>query len=167
MSSVMCTLASVIKNPVLFASHTHTHTHTVPPPTITFSGRLVTPVDLSPPTLYAGTVFTLTCGVELVREADTPVDITTTWSRDGAVLTSSGRVSMSTTASQSEGDSILYQSEVVFAPLSNQEEGGDGGNYTCSALVQNSAYITGSSAEGSQEILVEGEYPQLPRLLCW
>ena len=148
-------------------THTHTHTHTVPPPNITFSGRLVTPVDLSSPTLYAGTVFTLTCGVELVGEADTPVDITTTWSRDGAVLTSNGRVSVNTTASQSEGDSSLYQSEVVFAPLSSQEEGGDGGNYTCSALVQSSSHITGSRAEGSQEILVEGEYTQPPRLLCW
>ena len=127
---------------------------------------MVTPVDLFSSTLYAGTVFTLTCGVELVEEVNTPVDITTTWSKDGANLTSSGRVSVSTTASQSEGDNSLYQSVVVFDPLSNQEEGGDDGTYTCSALVQSSAYITGSSAEGSQEILVEGEYPQLTYLTC-
>ena len=152
-------------------THTHTcthmHTHTVPPPNITFSGRLVTPVDLSSPTLSAGTVFTLTCGVELVEDVDTPVGITTTWSKDGADLISNDRVLVSTTASQSEGDSSLYQSEMVFVPLSSQEDGGDGGNYTCSAVVQNSTHITGSSAEGSQEILVEGEYPQLPHLLCW
>ena len=134
----------------------HVHTHTVPPPSITFSGQLVSPVDLSS-TLYAGTVFTLTCEVELVSEVNTPVTISTSWSKDGAELSGSDRISVDSMASQSESTTYMYGSDLVFTPLSNQESGGDDGNYTCTATVLDSTYITGSDNNGTEMIVVEGQ----------
>ena len=127
----------------------------VPAPAITFSGRLVSPADLSSTPLYSGTVFTLTCVVELVSEVDTTVTVLTSWNKDGSVISSSDRVSVITTATQST-TSYVYESDVVFNPLSNLESGGDDGDYTCSADVQNDSYITGSTSSGTQTIVVEG-----------
>ena len=135
---------------------THTHTHTVPPPSITFSGQLVTPLDLSS-TLYAGTVFTLTCEVELVPEVDTFVTISTSWSKDEAPLNGSQRITVDSMASQSGSTTYMYGSDLVFIPLSNQESGGDDGNYMCTATVQDSTYITGSDSSGTEMIVVEGQ----------
>ena len=137
-------------------THTHTHTHTVPPPTITFSGQLVSPVDLCS-TLYAGTVFTLTCEVSLVQEVDTSVTISTSWSKDGANLSGSDRISVDGMASQSGNTTYMYGSDLVFTPLSNQHSVGDDGNYMCTATVQDSTYITGSDNSGTEMIAVEGQ----------
>ena len=128
---------------------------TVPAPTITFSGRLLSPVDLSSTPLYSGTVFTLTCLVELVSEVDTTVTVLTSWNKNGSVISSSDRVSVITTAVQST-TLYVYESGIVFNPLSNMESGGDDGDYTCSADVQNDSYITGSTSSGTQTIAVEG-----------
>ena len=134
----------------------HVHTHTVPPPTITFSGQLVSPVDLSS-TLYAGTVFTLTCEVELLSEVDTSVTISTSWSKDGTELSGSDRNSVDSIASQSGSTTYMYWSDLVFTPLSNQESVGDDGNYKCTATVLDSTYITGSDNSGTEMIAVEGQ----------
>ena len=128
---------------------------TVPVPNITFSGRLMSPVNLSSTPLYSGTVFTLTCLVELVLEVDAIVTVRTSWYKDGSMISSSDRVSMITTAVP-RTISYVYESDVVFNPLSNMEPGGDDGNYTCSADVQNDSYITGSTSSGTQKIVVEG-----------
>ena len=128
----------------------------VPVPTITFSGRLrLSPVDLSSTPLYSGTVFTLTCLVELVLEVDTTLTVLTSWYKDGSVISSSDRVLVITTAVR-RTVSYVYESDVVFNPLSNMESGGDDGDYTCSADVQNDSYITGSTSSGTQKIVVEG-----------
>ena len=131
------------------------HVLTVPAPTISFSGRLVSPVDLSSTPLYSGTVFTLTCVVELVSEVDNTVIVLTSWNKDGSMINSSDRVSVNTTAAQST-TVYVYESDVVFNPLSNMESGGDDGDYTCSADVQNDDYITGSTNSSTQAIAVEG-----------
>ena len=136
--------------------YTCSHTHTVPPPSITFSGQLVTPVDLSS-TLYAGTVFTLTCEVELLSEVDTSVNVSTSWSKDGAELSGSDRISVDGMASPSGSTTHMYGSDLVFTPLSNRESVGDDGNYMCTATVLDSTYITGSDSSGTEMIAVEGQ----------
>ena len=115
----------------------------------------MSPVDLSSTPLYSGTVFTLTCVVELVSEVDTTVTVLTSWNKDGSVISSSDHVSVITIAAQNT-TLYVYESDVVFNPLSNMESGGDDGDYTCSAEVQNDTYITGSINSGTQTITVEG-----------
>ena len=115
----------------------------------------MSPVDLSTATLYSGTVFTLTCVVELVPQVDTSVTVLTSWTKNGNTVTNTGRITV-----DSEADEITsseYGSDVVFNPLSNMESGGDDGDYTCSAQVRNDTYITGSSASGTQTIYVESK----------
>ena len=129
---------------------------TVPAPTITFSGRLVSPVDLSSTPLYSGTVFTLTCVVELVSEVDTTVTVLTSWNKDGSMISSSSRISVDSAAVQNTAFMNMYESDVVFNPMSNMESGGDDGDYICSADVQNDSYITGSTNNDTQTIAVEG-----------
>ena len=126
----------------------------VPAPTITFTGQLLSVVDLSSTSLYSGTVFSLICVVELVPEVDTPLTVLTSWHKDGSRMSSSERISVASIASQTSRS--MYDSNVTFNPLSNQQSGGDDGKYTCSAEVQNVQYITGNDSSGSQTIAVEG-----------
>ena len=126
-----------------------TYLFAVPPPTISFTGS---PVDLSS-TLYSGTMFTLTCVVELVSEVDTSVTVLTSWTKNNTDLNSTSRISV-------DSEAILittstYGSDVVFTPLSNRRSG-DGGNYTCLAEVRDGEYITGSRSSSTQTIRVEG-----------
>ena len=129
---------------------------TVPAPTITFSGQLVSPVNLSSMLLYSGTVFTLTCVVELVSEVDTTVTVLTSWNKNGSMISSGSRITVDSEAVQNTTFMYVYESDVVFNPLSNMKSGGDDGDYTCSAEVQNEDYITGSSSSGTQTIAVKG-----------
>ena len=102
-------------------------------------------------------MFTLTCEVELLSEVDTLVNVSTSWSKDGAELSGSDRISVDSMASQSGSTTYMYGSDLVFTPLNNQQSGGDDGNYTCIATVQNSTYITGSVNSGIEMIAVEGQ----------
>ena len=52
---------------------------------------------------------------------------------------------------------FIYESDIIFNPLSNTESGGDDGQYTCSAQVKDSEYITGNSNSFTQDITVEGQ----------
>ena len=112
-------------------------------------------VDLSSVTLYSGTVFTLTCVVELVPQVDTSVTVLTSWTKDGTIVTNTSRITVDSEAANIT--SSMYGSDVGFDPLSNMELGGDGEDYTCSVHVRNDTYITGSSASGTQTIAVEGK----------
>ena len=107
-------------------------------------------------TLYSGTVFTLTCVVVLVPEVDTTVTVLTLWSKDGSMISSTDRISVDAIVHQNMFHIFVYDSSIVFNPLSNMESGGDDGNYTCSAQVLNDTYITGSDNSGSDPIVVEG-----------
>ena len=131
---------------------------TVPVPTVNFLGLLVNQFDLDSTTLYSGTVFTLTCVVMVVPEVDTTVTVLTSWSKGGSMISSTDRVFVDTIAQQNLFHMIVYDSGIVFNPLSNMELGGDDGNYTCSAQVQDDDYVTGSNSSGTQTIAVEGQY---------
>ena len=128
----------------------------VPAPTITFSGQLVSPVILLSTQLYSGTVFTLTCVVKLALEVDTTVTVITSWNKNGNMISNTSRTSADSVAVQNTIFQYVYESSVVFNPLSNMELGGDDGDYICSAEVQNVTYITGSTSSGTQTIAVEG-----------
>ena len=125
---------------------------TVPEPFISFTGS---PVDLSTDTLYSGTVFTLTCVVELVSEVDTNVTVLTSWTKNDTELNGTDRISVDSEAILQDTTSV-YQSDVVFTPLSNIAPDGDNGNYTCSAEVMDSDYIAGSNSIDTQSISVKG-----------
>ena len=114
----------------------------------------MSPVDPSA-TLYSGTVFTLTCVVELVPEVDTSVTVLTSWTKNGSTITNTGRITVDNEAAKIT--SSEYVSDVVFDPLSNMQHGGDDGGYTCSAQVRDDTYITGSSATDTQTIYVESK----------
>ena len=130
---------------------------TVPEPTIRFTGRVVSPVNLSSVTLYSGTVFNLTCVVDLVKEVDTNLSVLTVWAKNGAAISSdTGRISVDVEAVWNSSVMYVYESNVDFDPLSNAVPGGDGGNYTCSATVESSELISGTTASGTQTITVEG-----------
>ena len=116
----------------------------------------MSPVDLSSTPLYSGTVFTLTCVVELVSEVDTTVTVLTSWNKNGSMISSPGRISVDSMAVQNTTFMYVYESDVVFNRLSNMESGGDDGDYTCSSEVQNDTYITGRTNSGTQTIAVKG-----------
>ena len=116
---------------------------------------MVSPIDISSIPLYSGTVFTLTC-VVMVPEVDTTVTVLTSWYKNDVIIATTDRISVDNTA-QSIND-IVYESDVVFNPLSNMASGGDTGDYTCSARVQDDDYITSNSSSATQAIAVEGQY---------
>ena len=113
----------------------------------------MSPVDSSA-TLYSGTVFTLTCVVELVPQVDTSVTVLTSWTKNGPAITNTSRITVDSEAD--EITSSMYGSDIVFNPLSNMESGDDG-DYTCSAQVKDAKYITGNSSSGTHTISVEGQ----------
>ena len=126
---------------------------TVPELFISFTGS---PVDPSTDTLNSGTVFTLTCVVELVSEVDANVTVLTSWTKNDTELNGTDRISVDSEAILQDTTSV-YQSDVVFTPLSNTAPDGDNGNYTCSAEVMDSEYITGSTSNDTQSISVKGQ----------
>ena len=81
--------------------------------------------------------------MELVSEVDTTVTVLTSWNKDGSMISSTSRISVDSEAVQNTAFMNMYESDVVFNPLSNMESGGDDGDYTCSAEVQNDTYIIG------------------------
>ena len=132
------------------------NTSTVPLPTDTFSGRVISSVNLFTDDLYSGTVFTLTCVVTLVSEVDTSVSVLTSWTKNDSALNGTSRISVDSEATLIT--TSIYGSDVVFTPLSNNGRSGDDGDYTCSAEVRNDTYITGSSSSNTRILSVEGQY---------
>ena len=86
---------------------------------------------------------------------DTNVTVLTSWTKNDTKLNSTSRISVDSEAMLIT--TSMYGSDVVFTPLSNRGSGDDG-NYTCSAEVRDSEYITGSSSSGTQAMSVEGQY---------
>ena len=125
-------------------------------PTISFTGWLLSTVDLSSTSLYSGTVFSLICVVELVPEVDTPLTVLTSWDKDGSRISSSDRISVASMAYKTSRSMYIYDSNVTFNPLSNQQSGGDGGEYSCLAQVLDNDYITGNGSSNMQTVAVEG-----------
>ena len=130
---------------------------TVPKPTVTFSGSLPF-IEL-----YSATAFSLTCIVELVPEVDTTVTILTTWRKDRHDIDyQHDRITGDTVATQNSSFIYIYESVLVFNPLSNLDTGGDSGQYTCSVTVKDGKYISGTNNTATQTLRVKG----IP-FICW
>ena len=104
-------------------------------------------------------MFTLTCVVELVPEVDITVTVLTSWSKDGINITNTSRITADSMAVQTTTTTaVIYESDIMFDPLSNMQSGGDDGNYACSVQVKDQGFINGSSQTGTQDISVKGQY---------
>ena len=104
-------------------------------------------------TLYSGTVFSLTCVVDLGDSVDSPLTVLTIWSKNGSKIhtNENGRITASNEAVNTSTIHI-YESELVFDPLSDSDDG----DYNCSAEVRTTDFIVGSMASGVETIQVEG-----------
>ena len=86
---------------------------------------------------------------------DTTVSVFTDWTRDGREIdTDSGHITVDSQAVQNTSHMSLYESHVMFDPLSRS---GDDGVYSCSVTIEDSEFITGTMASGTLNIAVEGE----------
>ena len=92
----------------------------------------------------------------LVEEVDITVSVLTDWTRDGSHIdTDSGRITVDSQAVQNTSNMSLYESHVMFDPLSRS---GDDGVYSCSVTIEDSEFITGNTASDTQNITVESEF---------
>ena len=132
----------------------HAHVYVVPSPSVD--------VDFSTPgaVTYAGNNVTLNCGTNLlggVRDSDVKVNIG--WTKNGAPFSGvSGRVTLTPTIRIT---SISYITWLIFSPLSSSM---DNGTYMCIATLtpRQPQFVTGSNANDSRTLAVEGEIYLLP-----
>ena len=85
-------------------------------------------MDLSS-ALHAGTVFTVTCEVELVPEVDTPVNISIEWAGPDGVIPIGDNITVKDTTTNGTID--ITTSSLQFSPLRTS----DGGQYACTGRV--------------------------------
>jgi len=89
----------------------------------------------------------LTCSHELNSNVDIPVTVLTVWRRGGQVLTSSGRVNVSTTSSMA---SSLYQATLLVRPTSSSL---DTGVYSCQSSITSEAYVIYEQGSAEQTVV--------------
>ena len=90
------------------------------------------------------------------------------WSRDGNILgNSDSRVLVQSKVTQKMSTMHVYESSVVFNPLSNSETGGDDGNYMCLVKVKDEKFIAGITTNATKVIEVEGQSKQLPMIIMY
>ena len=129
---------------------TYFYFYTVPTPTVTLKGSL--PFN----SLYSATVFKLTCVVELVSHVDTPVTVLTMWRKNNEVLRNSTRISVDSEATQKSSVITVYESRVLFDPLSNMVTSRDSGSYNCSAKIMDSEFVSGVGLNATKTLDVNG-----------
>ena len=127
------------------------HFHSVPEPNVTFSGSL--PFN----SLYSATVVKLTCVVELVSHVNTLVTVLTMWRKNNGVLADSTRITVDSSATQNSSVMTVYESSVVFNPLSNTRTETDSGNYMCSVEIVGTEFVSGGSLNATKTLKVKGQ----------
>ena len=118
---------------------------------MTFSGSL--PFS----SLYSATVFKLTCVVELGPHVDTPVTVLTMWRKNNEVLADSTRITVDSSATQNSSVMTVYESKVVFDPLSNTRTETDSGNYMGSVVIVGTEFVSGGSLNVTKTLKVKGQ----------
>ena len=78
---------------------------------------------------YTGTIFTLTCIIQLHENVDTNVDVVVAWRKRATLLTNNSYTSISQTTTTVGGST--YTTSVILTPLRNEDDGG----YVCHATV--------------------------------
>ena len=109
---------------------------------------------------YAGNNVTLICANNLVgRITDRDVTVNFRWTKDGIPFTGvSGRVTL---IPATKVTTISYLTQLMFSPLSSSM---DNGTYMCITTLtpRQPQFVTGSNANDSRTLAVEGEIYQLP-----
>ena len=101
------------------------------------------------PTVYAGSVLTLSCDIQIRAEVDSEISIVVTWTRNGMVLNDTALRMMSDTVEQRAS---LYLSQLVFNPL---QIGLDDGVYMCEAeVVSNVEFVLLNGISQSNNVKV-------------
>ena len=72
-------------------------------------------------------------------------------------ITNTSRITVDSVAVHDTTITFIYESYIIFNPLSNMASEEDDGQYTCSAQVEDSEYVDGSSNSFTQDIIVEGQ----------
>ena len=95
----------------------------------------------------------------MIPDVDTILSIHTTWRKDTSVIQDSteGHVLADSVAAQSSSSIHIYESTLGFNPLSKAETGDDSGNYTCSVAIKDGLFITGITANATQDLTIKGK----------
>ena len=134
-----------------FPFYTYFHFYSVPTPSVALKGSL--PFN----SLYSATVFKLTCVVETGSHVNTPVTVLIAWSKNGRALSNDSRITVDSKATQNSSNITVYESSVVFDPLSNMATGTDSGNYMCSVEIMDSEFVSGVGLNATKTTNVKGQ----------
>lgn len=93
----------------------------VPPPTVTILPSIST--------VYAGSLLTINCSVELDTAVDSPFTVVTIWRKNGVEFTTLARRTVQETVLIKNS---LYRAQVVFDPVQLDT---DDGQYSCEIIV--------------------------------
>ena len=116
---------------------------------------------------YAGTVFTLTCTIQVHGNVDTPVDVTGEWSKGGLTLLADSSECINISEATSIVDTFTYETSLTFIALRSSD---DAGEYTCNATVSSTpqTYIFPNSNTNTFHLDIKGMVFLFPtyRRLC-
>ena len=107
---------------------------------------------------YAGSVLTLRCGAEIDAAVDVPYSVAVMWTRSGAALGSSDRVTLSNVTQLSP---YTYEASLSINPLSSTS---DTGTYACQMRVNPDPPLQGASQSDMETISVQGIYSCVHRI---
>ena len=118
----------------------------VPPPAVAVFGAQIS---------YAGTLFTLTCTIQVNENVHTPIDVTGEWSKGGVTLAVDSSGCMNISEAISTVDMFTYETSLTFTPLRSSV---DAGEYTCNATVSSvpQTYIRPNSNTNTFHLVING-----------
>ena len=92
--------------------------------------------------------------------------VLTTWSKDGYDINDNSRSRIAADGIAIQNSSVIhvYESALVFSPLSNMDTGGDSGGYKCSVKINDDQFISGITANAIQTLAVQGQSLYVPFL---
>ena len=85
--------------------------------------------------------------------------VLTTWSKAGYDINDNSRSRISADGIAIQNSSVIhvYESALVFNPLSNTDTGGDSGSYKCSVTIKDDRFLSGITANATHTIAVQGQ----------
>ena len=95
--------------------------------------------------------------MELGSHVNTLVTVLTAWSKNGRALSNASRITVDSKATQNSSNITVYESSVVFDPLSNMVTGTDSGNYMCSVEIMDSEFVSGVGLNATKTTNVKGQ----------
>ena len=85
--------------------------------------------------------------------------VLTTWNKAGDDINDNSRSRISADGIATQNSSVIhvYESALVFNPLSNMDTGGDSGSYKCSVKIKDDRFLSGITANATHTIAVQGQ----------